>query len=376
MGRVSAANRVGSCWLTAALLLTATASAQRPESVVFTADVRLVTLPATVKDSRGVPIGDLDREDFTVMEEGEPRDLAVFERRTNRPLSVVLMLDASLSTAIELRYERQSASTFLASLLGPESEPADQAAVYSFSSEVTVLQSFTRDRAALDKALGRVRPQTGTSVYDAVLLASEQLARRKGRRVIVMITDGGDTTSYVRFGDALRASHDAEVAVYPLIVLPIRSDAGRNRGGEHALITLAQNTGGESFVQYGAANLDEAFAEVLRNLRTQYMLGFYPRGDSLQTRERFRNVKIRVKREGAEVLVRSGYFHVPPPPEPERDATRRTERAPVRLRTLPQAKPESEGESQAAETEVKQLPPRRSPDAPPRPPIVRPRSQP
>ncbi len=375
MGRVSAANRVRSRWVIAALLLTATAGAvaQEPESAVFTADVRLVTLPATVKDTRGAPVGDLNRQDFTILEEGEPRDIAVFERRTNRPLSVVLMLDASLSTAIELRYERQSASRFLSGLLGSDSQPADQAAVYSFSSEVEVLQSFTRDRGSLDKALGRVRPQNGTSVYDAVLLASEQLDRRKGRRVIVMITDGGDTTSQVRFADALRAAHDAEVAIYPLIVLPIQSDAGRNRGGEHALITLSENTGGESFIQYGASNLDEAFSEVLRNLRTQYILGFYPQGASLETREHFRKVKVHVKREGAVVLVRSGYFQIPKVPRVEAKTLRRTEGAPVRLRTLPQVKPAPKGASQGEQNEAKRLPPRRRPNGNPRPPIVRPR---
>ena len=371
MGRVSATNCVRSRWVTAALLLIATAGslAQERESVLFTADVRLVTLPATVKDTRGAPIGDLDRGDFVILEEGEPRDLAIFERSTNRPVSVALMLDASLSTAIELRYERQSASRFLAGLLGPASRSADHAAVFSFSSEVDVLQTFTRNRGALDKALGRVRPQTGTSVYDAVLLASEQLALRKGRRVIVIITDGGDTTSHLRFADALRAAHDAEVAIYPLIVLPIQSDAGRNRGGEHALITLAENTGGESFVQYGASNLDEAFAEVLRNLRTQYMLGFYPQGATLDKKERFRKVVVRVKREGAVVQVRSGYFQAP---RVEARTLRRSEGAPVRLRTLPQAKAAGEGARQREEPKAKQLPPRRPPKGTPRPPIIRP----
>lgn len=372
MGRVCAANRAGTCWVIAAVLLAAPARAQGPESVVFTADVRLVTLPTTVKDIRGAPIGDLNSEDFTILEEGEPRDIAVFERRTNRPLSVVLMLDASLSTAIELRYERQSAGRFLASLLGPESQPLDQAAVYMFSSDVEVLQGFTRDRSALEKALGKVRPRTGTSVYDAVLLASEQLASRKGRRAIVMITDGGDTTSQVRFGDALRAAHDAEAAIYPLIVLPIQSDAGRNRGGEHALITLAKNTGGESFVQHGADNLDEAFDGVLRNLRTQYMLGFYPRGATVEAGERFRKVKVVVHREGATVLVRSGFFQARPQPPVEVASPRRVQRAPVRLRTRPQVRPVSERVSEQEKTEVKPLPPRRDPDARPRPPIVRP----
>ena len=354
------------------LLLSAATQAQDAGPVVFTADVRLVTMPATVKDANGAPIGDLRRKDFVILEEGEPRELAVFERRTNRPLSVVLMVDASLSTAIEHRYQKESASRFFAGLLGKDSQPGDQAAVYSFSSEVEVFQTFTRKRDALDRALGRVRPRTGTSVYDAVLLASEQLERRAGRRVIVIITDGGDTTSSVRFADALRAAHDAEVGIYPLIVLPIRADAGRNRGGEHALITLAKNTGGESFVQYGTENLDEAFGGILRSLRTQYMLGFYPGGGSTDGREQFREVEVKVNREGAEVLVRSGYFKASADSAKGPRAPRRTEEAPVRLRTVPRARSEKAEEAKPEQPAVRQLPPRRGRDGSPRPPIVRP----
>lgn len=369
MGRVSAPKRDSGGRLIVGLLVgLGSLLAQEPAQPVFTADVRLVTLPATVKDERGAPIGDLDAEDFSIFEEGEPRELAVFERSTDRPLSVVLMLDASLSTAIELRYERESASRFLARLLGTPTETADHAAVFSFSSDVEVLQSFTVDHGLLDKALGRVRPRTGTSVYDAVLLASQELRRREGRRVIVIITDGGDTTSYVRFADALRAAHDAEAAIYPLIVLPIRSDAGRNRGGEHALITLAKNTGGESWVQHGTSNLDAAFAEILRTLRTQYLLGYYPLQRGLRENDQFRNVEVVVGREGATVLVRSGYFA-------EALAKTRTHRetkgAPVRLRTLPQVREPSDSTG-GEEPKWKHLPPRRPADAKRRPPIVRP----
>lgn len=369
MGRFSAPIPVTGCRVAVALLAALAALfGQEPDQPVFTADVRLVTLPATVKDGRGAPIGDLDREDFLIFEEGEPRDLAVFERSTDRPLSVVLMLDASLSTAIELRYERESASRFLAKLLAAPAKTLDYAAVFSFSSDVEVLQSFTRDHGLLDKALGRVRPRTGTSVYDAVLLASKELRRREGRRVIVMMTDGGDTTSYVRFADALRAAHDAEAAIYPLIVLPIRSDAGRNRGGEHALMTLAKNTGGESWVQHGTSNLDAAFAEILRTLRTQYLVGYYPLERGFRENDEFRNVTVRVDREGATVLVRSGYF-AKPPVEPR--APRETKEAPVRLRTLPQAI--APGEAKGEEKpEWKPLPPRRPAGAKRRPPIVRP----
>ena len=368
MGRVRASHG-GVSRLFASLLLPAALSlpAQQPETPVFATDVRLVTLPVTVKDADGAPVGDLERGDFEILEAGVARRVAVFERRTNRPLSVALMLDTSLSTAIELRYERESASRFLKNLLGRGSHPGDRAAVFSFSADVQVHQRFTRDRRALERALGSMRPESGTSVYDAVRLASGELARREGRRVIVMITDGGDTTSHWRFADALRAAHDHEVAIYPLIVLPIQSDAGRNRGGEHALITLARNTGGETFVQHGAENLDLAFGEVLRNLRTQYLLGFYPGIEGAQTKEVFRTLEIRAAPAGAVVLARSGYYADPDEmalrPRAARDA-------PTSVRTMPQARGSGQSGSEATPPPAK--PKRSQPDGRRRPSIVRP----
>lgn len=369
MGRLRAPHSVRRTTLTGALLLISAGvlGSQQPGPPVFSTDVRLVTLPVTVKDARNAPIGDLDRGDFTILEDGEPRDVAVFERRTNRPLSVALMVDASLSTAIELRFERQSAGRFLSRLLGPDANASDAAAVYSFSADTEALSGFTRDHSKLEKALDRVRPQTGTSVYDAVVLVAKDLSRWDGRRVIVMITDGGDTTSRYQFADALRAAHDAEVAIYPLIVLPIRSDAGRNRGGEHALVTLSKNSGGEAFVQHGARDLDVAFAEILRNLRTQYLLGFYPQGEVGDRTERFRGIEVQVHREGAVVLARSGYFADPPPPEAR---SRRSKDVPVQVRRLPQ--PSTQPEAGSSESARPEKDSRRPPDGQPRPPIVRP----
>ncbi len=369
MGRVRATySGLTGCLVTFLLGAAVPVEAQQDEDVVFTTDVRLVTLPVTVKDADGVPVGDLDRAEFEVFEEGVQRDLAVFERHTDRPVSVVLMLDASLSTAIELRYQRESARRFIGGLLGPGAQSRDSMAIFSFSSDVEVLQPFTRAQAALASALGRVRPESGTSVYDAIHLASGELARRDTRRVIVLITDGGDTTSHRSFADAMRAAHDAEIAIYPLIVLPIRSDAGRNRGGEHALITLAGNTGGETFVQHGAASLDEAFDRVLVNLRTQYYLGFYPRLDGVQRKEIFRNIDIRVKRSGAKVFARSGYYADLDAQAVERPSGREK---PANLRRLPQAR------SPGGEVETPPHPPpaqkkRGRPDGRPRPGIIRP----
>ena len=106
----------------------------------------------------------------------------------------------------------------------------------------------------------------------------------------------------------LKAAHDADAAIYPVIVVPIRSDAGRNTGGENALKTFARNTGGQAFIQHGAANLGEAFDEILRSLRTQYLIGYYPSTHEKAPRDGFRRIRVDATPAGAAVLSRSGYF--------------------------------------------------------------------
>ncbi len=296
--------------LPAALLLAAAMLSAAPqkdeEDVSFKVDVSLVTVLVNVKDARGAPIGDLEKEDFTVIDGGTPREIAVFEKRTNRPLSVALMVDTSLSAAKELPFERDAAKRFLRNLLGADSSPQDRAAVLQFSDYVDLLVSFTRSLNRLNRALDQTRADSGTSLYDAVLLGSQILQRREGRRVMVVITDGGDTTSRIPFTEALQGAHGIDAVIYGIIVVPIQSDAGRNVGGENALKALAIHTGGETYIQYGTADLDQAFQEILRNLRTQYLIAYYPPAPS--SKETFRATEIRVNRPDARVLSRTGYY--------------------------------------------------------------------
>lgn len=342
---------------------------QGPQEAVFTADVRLVNLLVTVKDARGAPIADLSKQDFRVTDGGKPREIAVFEKRTNRPLSVALMLDASLSTAVELKFEREAAARFLENLLGAESNPDDRAAVYKFSDFVEMLAPYTRKQEQLTKALNSVHAETGTSVYDGILLISEELEKRGGRRAIIIITDGGDTTSRIAFADGLRAAHDADAVIYPVIVVPIRSDAGRNTGGENALKTFAHNTGGQAFIQHGIENLDEAFNEILRNLRTQYLIGYYPPEDEEAPRDGFRRVDVRVALEGAAVLSRSGYFV---PNAPTEKLYRPVTKSPDRVSLQTPAKGDPKRRLRANEKKSDGAEKKKSRVGEPRPPILKP----
>jgi Ca-activated chloride channel family protein len=133
------------------------------------------------------------------------------------------------------------------------------------------------------------------------------LEGREGRHVLVVVTDGGDTTSAKNFHDALEAAQVADAVLYPVVVIPITNDAGRNVGGENALTTLAAGTGGRSFMPSPGAQLDAAFSDIIRELRTQYLVGFYPKNVS-PTKNRFHSLKITLNQPNLRALTRNGYY--------------------------------------------------------------------
>jgi Ca-activated chloride channel family protein len=276
------------------------------DTTTFKVNVRLVRLLATVKDANGQLIGSLSKSDFSVSDNGVPQEIAVFERQTEQPLSVAVLVDSSASTGIQLRYELDSVSKFFRALLS-EGNPEDTAALYSFNWQVTLLSSFTRRFERLDMRLKQLHSEGGTSMYDAIFLASRDIEPREGRHVMVIVTDGGDTTSVKDFHHALQAAQMADAVMYPVLVMPITNDAGRNIGGENALTTLSAGTGGRVFKPGLSAELDRAFADILRELRTQYLIGYYPK-DVPPSKDRFHTLKVNVRGRNLRVLTRSGYY--------------------------------------------------------------------
>lgn len=287
----------------ALLFFGATSSAQ---DTTIRVNVRLVRSLVTVKDQNGALIGSLSREDFRVFDNGVEQQIAVFERQTEQPLSISLMLDTSASVGIELKYELDSAAKFLKALVS-EGNPADAAALYTFDWQTTLLRDFTRRYSLLEQALGKVRTTGGTSMYDAIFLVSRGLENREGRHVIVIVTDGGDTTSSKDFHEALESAQRADAIMYPIVVIPITNGAGRNVGGENALTTLSAGTGGRVFRPSSAAELDRAFEDILRELRTQYLIGFYPQNVP-PTKDRYHSLKVTVPNRSLRVITRSGYY--------------------------------------------------------------------
>jgi Ca-activated chloride channel homolog len=272
----------------------------------FKSDVSLVRLLVSVKDSKGQLVGALDKKDFTVYDCGVKQDVAVFEHHTALPLSVSVLIDISGSTAKDLPYEVTSINKFLKALLS-EGNPDDAASLYSFNDTVTMLSGFTRRQQLLSEGLSGLKASAGTSMYDAFYLASPRLRDREGRHVMVVVTDGGDTTSGKKYRDAVESIQRSEAVVYPILVVPITNDAGRNLGGEHVLKQIADDTGGRVFAPNVGTQLDAAFADILRDLRTQYLVAYYPRNLPADA-PRFRPVRVELGRKDLQPSTRSGYY--------------------------------------------------------------------
>jgi Ca-activated chloride channel family protein len=277
--------------------------AQQPPTI--SVDVKLVNVFATVTDAHGAPVSTLTKGNFALSEDGVPQTISVFSRESQLPLSIVMAIDASLSTKKDLKLELASARRFAHEILRPQ----DSMSLCQFSELVEELVPFTSDLKRIDAGIDRVHVRSATAMYDAIYLGSEALLKRQGRKVMVIITDGGDTMSSTSYQEALRAAQQAEATVYSLIMVPIEASAGRDLGGEHALIQLSHDTGGKYFYADTLPRLERAFEQISDELRTQYLLAYYPARRLAESD--FRKIKIELQGPGAEGLKarhRTGYY--------------------------------------------------------------------
>ena len=241
-------------------------------TTTFKVNVKLVNVFATVTNPGGAPVSSLKQDDFQLFEDGIPQQIAVFHRESELPLSIVLAVDTSLSTRGDLKLELESARRFAHTIL----RPIDGLSLFQFNEIVDQLTPFTADMRTIDRGVSRVHPGAATALYDTLYLGSDALQERRGRKVMVVITDGGDTVSKTSYQEAIRECQEAEVILYSIIVVPIENSAGRDTGGEHALIQLSRDTGGKYFYASGIEQLDAAFRQISDELRTQYLIAYYP----------------------------------------------------------------------------------------------------
>ena len=242
------------------------------QDVTLHVDVKLVNIFVNVTDRNGAVVGDLTKDDFAVTEDGRPQQIQVFERQSELPLNVTLAIDTSGSVHKDMAEEADAAKRFAHALLRTQQ---DQMSLLQFATDVRELTPFTNKLSQIDRGLAQLRGDYATALYDAIVLGSDKLGPRQGRKVLVLVSDGGDTAKSSTYAEALEAALRNEVMIYSIIDVPIEASAGRDLGGEHALITLAEQTGGKSYY-VSEEGLDKAFAHVNSDLRTQYLIGYYP----------------------------------------------------------------------------------------------------
>jgi VWFA-related protein len=269
------------------------AGAAQGEKFKIEVAVDLVNVNFSATDSKGRMVPGLTANDFTVEEDGEVQTVTAFARDQELPLTLVLLVDVSPSVAPVFAAEKRTAGAFLESVLGRR----DLALVIAFDHAVTLVQDYTDDLPSLKKAIQDLTISHGTSLFDAVYLAAdEKLSREAGRKAIVLISDGEDTTSTYNASKAMIAVHRSNAVIYSI----------SNGGNSGTLRKLSEETGGAFFRIREDEDFEKVFGQIAMELRTQYSIA-YNSTNTLRDGT-FRRIKITPKNSGIRVRARRGYY--------------------------------------------------------------------
>jgi Ca-activated chloride channel family protein len=261
----------------------------------FSSGVNLVEVYASVTNERGEAVTGLAQGDFELRENGEVQAIANFAAG-EFPLSVAVGLDRSFSmSGPRLPLAKSAARAFLEEL-----RPQDESMVLAIGSEVEVVAPLSADRARQFQALARLDPFGTTGLHDAIIRAIDEVQVAKGRRALVLLSDGDDRYSRSSASDALDRARRADVMVFPVAL-------GSTRPPLFA--ELATLTGGRSFHTRDPAKLSETLRAIARELREQYLLGYAPSRPLVAGRNEWRSIAVTVKRPGAQVRARDGYLN-------------------------------------------------------------------
>jgi len=304
----------------AALLLLSTAGftllAQDAETPSFSSDVQVVNVLATVRDRKAQFVRDLNKDDFTLLEDGRPQKIAYFTRETNLPLTIGLMVDTSLSQTHVLDSERAASFQFIDEVLR---ENKDHVFVMQFDMNVKTMQPLTSSRADLQNSLRMVNTPTkdelrsqyggGTLLYDAVSDASKEVMKKQeGRKALIVLSDGGENGSNASLSDAIQEAQRTNTLIY---TIQFGDGGGFMAGdfGKRVMETLAKRTGGTYFVVSKKLTIDQVFAQIEEDLRSQYSIGYV--SDKPAVISEFRKIELRVKRPDETVNARDRYWAGP-----------------------------------------------------------------
>jgi Ca-activated chloride channel family protein len=268
--------------------------------------VNEVNVVFTVTDRHGRLIKDLNKEDFKVVDDGRPdARVTFFQKETNLPLRVGLLVDASNSVRDRFKFEQDSAIEFLSQTVRPK---YDQAFVVGFDATPEVTQDFTDNNEQLAKGVRMLRPGGGTAMFDAIYFACrDKLAKQPRtvatRRALIVLSDGEDNQSHVTREEAIEMAQRAEVIIYTIST----NITGSHGEGDKILKYISETTGGRAFFPFQITEVANAFAEIQDELRSQYALSYHPSGFSSDGR--YHTIQILAQnRKNLKVRSRRGYY--------------------------------------------------------------------
>jgi len=284
------------------VLATAMVGAQR-----FRAGVDVVSLNVTVTDAESRFIRDLTQEDFEVFEDGVKQDVTFFSR-SQQPIALAILLDTSASMEDKMTLAQEAAIGFAKRL-----RPEDVAEIVDFDSKVDILQTFTNDREALERAIRSTTADGSTAIYHAIYISLKELRKQAAkseadirRQSVVVLSDGEDTSSILAYEEVLDLAKRSETAIY---TIGLRGTDLTPRGfkeAEFVMRQLAQETGGRSFFPQQATQLPRIYEQISDELSSQYTLAYSsrnPRRDGA-----WRRIVVRVNRPNATARTKLGYY--------------------------------------------------------------------
>jgi VWFA-related protein len=295
-----------------------------------------VDVYAIAEGRHGQLVRDLNKDDFDLSQDAVPQKIEYFSRETNAALSLGVAIDTSVSQAHLLGMEQKAAKKFLRAVL----QSGDQAFVMNFDVDVKLLQDFTDAATELARAIDSAEinetgrsilaekaesPKGGTHLYDAVYLASNELMKaRVGRKVLVLVTDGEDQGSKTNLRESVESVEKANVIVYSIVVSDpeFYSLMGGTYHGDMSVRKLARESGGRTIRVKSIEQIGQAFEQIAKELRSQYLLGYSP--SNLRHDGSFRRIHVRVRGHNYIARTRTGYYDRSDERTETKDLTRET----------------------------------------------------
>lgn len=276
------------------------ALAQEP-ALTIQVDAKLVNVLCSVTDRKGKLVPSLTKDDFIIEEDGKRQEILKFSKESELPLTMAMLIDTSPSVKSVLPEEKETATAFVRSILTTK----DLAMVIKFDKNPKVVQDFTESTRRLADAINSVSVGMGTSVYDAIILASrDYLSNESGRKAMILISDGDDTTSRHRLQDALFAAHESDSVIYSISnSLESGGLLGRSNG---TLNKLSEETGGAVFAIRRNGDFKPIFDQIANELRSQYSIAY--RSTNTKKDGKFRAIKVTTKESALTARARKGYY--------------------------------------------------------------------